>query len=976
MRAISLRGLPLACILSALVATDVGSPRALAQVAESTVARAPAAKPEWLDGTGKDLRIRIAGEVLDENGKPAEDFTLGIQLRTQFATVNLPATLEKNRFQVWVPVGSVGWFSIHLSAASSDGHKFARETISSLLVRQAAIDGVKLAIKPPERFVFVRVVQNGEPVADASVTAEVAGAPFSDRTNGMGFARFPLQNRDHLSQLTAWTSDFRIGGYSFYRDPPRDPAGNRHSIELEMCRPQIVRLVTGEDRVPVPAIPFVLTVGTGAPNYQFIGKTPTCEMRTNDKGEAVYRWFPDWERHGSYIELLDPAWVKVGDAETVDGVVVVRIKKSRFADRKRVAGQVTSEEASLAGFSVEMWSFQGEEEHNSDVVYAFTDEQGRFEADYLPGATYCIAMNDARYVSNIIDLMVYDPTTDKSNPPSLKISKGAPVEVTVTSGPAREPVAYQWINVETPHPYSWREGNETRHGQGHRRWQIMTDEQGRARTYALAGEKVGARIYTPVWRAETSTNVTNDGIAKLEFHQKVADERKVVGRLLLAPGVEADLADAVLEVGSVDGETNGRLTCRADRRGQFEFYTRATQVGIFARTKDQKAAAVAVLNDLNQPLELTLQPTGELRGRLLGREDRPLKGHGVYARLHISGKGEGPRTFFSRFDAAIFSARTDDEGNYVLSGLPCPVPLSLSVDPFEGQDARSLGEVYLVPHDQRPPTISRLWTPEKKVVFGDRFEETLRDCRLSNYRAMVLLFRPADDTKQFVDGNFMRYRQTPEVASFMQLEVQVGPGASADVAAFTAAKNWPTPADGRVAALALDPEGRELGRIEIDSRDAAGPQQAADFIRKYAPPQVDAKERWDEAFATAKASGRKVWALIGQRYCGPCFSLTRWIDDQKALLGQDYVLLKIDNLRDLNGNEVARRLPDSEKHGIPFHAIFNPDGAVLITSEGPLGNVGYPSGIEDHRHLRKMLMETRGKLTEQQIDEIVKTLGD
>ena len=263
----------------------------------------------------------------------------------------------------------------------------------------------------------------------------------------MGVVRFPLQYRDKLSQLTAWTNDFRIGGYSFHRDPPRDPSGSRFTIELEPCRPQIIRIINDEDKAPVPNLDFVLTVGTGAPNYQFPGKTPGCEMKTNENGEAVYRWFPDWKTHGSYVELRDPRWIKVAEEETaengeeiVDGAIVVRIKKRRLTNRKRVVGQVASTDNNVAGFFVEMKAFQGEEVH-----YAFTDENGRFAADYLPGSTYCICVNDARYVSNIIDLIPYEPVGETTHAPSLTVSEGQPVEVAVTSGPAKAPVAHQWI---------------------------------------------------------------------------------------------------------------------------------------------------------------------------------------------------------------------------------------------------------------------------------------------------------------------------------------------------------------------------------------------------------------------------------------------------------------------------------------------------------------------------------------------------
>ena len=113
------------------------------------------------------------------------------------------------------------------------------------------------------------------------MAAEIAGERITGKTNDAGIATFPLMNRDTLSQLTAWTDDFKIGGYSFNRDPPRDPLGGKFTIELDRCRPQTIRIVNDEDKAPVADLGFVLTVGTGPPDYQYVGKTPDCEMKTN-----------------------------------------------------------------------------------------------------------------------------------------------------------------------------------------------------------------------------------------------------------------------------------------------------------------------------------------------------------------------------------------------------------------------------------------------------------------------------------------------------------------------------------------------------------------------------------------------------------------------------------------------------------------------------------------------------------------------
>lgn len=953
------------------------------QVAELRTGRSGPEKPAWLDGAGKDLRMKVWGEVLDEAGAPVVDCKVIVRSKTNSATTDLPVVVEKNRFYCWIPVGGPDWFSIHLQAVSADGEQVASEVLAGFQLRQAAIDGLKLTLKPPERWIFVRVVSQDRPVPDAMVVADADGIPSTVKTNESGIAKFPLRIRDKLYQLTAWTNDFRIGGYSFHRDPPRDPSGNKFTIELEPCRPQVIRIINAADNVAVPDLEFVLTVGTGAPNYQFPGHTPDCQMKTNGKGEAVYRWFPDWKKHGSYIDLRDPRWIKASKEETDkgaagpdDGAFVVQVKKSRFENRKRVTGQVAAADGNVAGFLVEMWSFQGEEDHRSDVLYAFTDERGRFTADVLPGSTYCINVNDSRYVSNIIDLMPYDPAAEETRPPSLAISEGQPVEVVITAGPDKAPVAHQWVQLETPHEFTWREEGKIQNGRGGRRWFVTTDEQGRAQTFALPGEKLHGSIYTPEWRANESVDVKNEGKIRLEFHREVAIARKIIGRLRNVGGLEFGLEDAVLEIGSVDGQTHERLTCRANRKGEFEFESKASQIGIYAHTRDAKAAAAATFDRLDQPLELQLKSTGEVRGQLLGKEDLPLQGHAVHASVRVAGKQDFNKPWPTSFLATTFDAETDGEGNYTLSGLPFEVALNLSTDPVEGLTSTSLEQVYLVPDEPRPRMIGRLWKPERKMPFAERYAAILRDCRLSHFHAMVILTRQSD-MQRFIDANFMDYETTKEVMSFMQIQGKIGDkSADPEIEEFARSKNWLLPESGRIVAIAIDPEGRELGRIDLNPTDPGATELASEFVRKHAPVQVDAKANWDEAFADARRSGRKVWVRISQRYCRPCFLLSRWLDDQKMPLEEDYVFLKIDDVRDLHGDEIAKRLERGEGQGIPFHAIFNSDGKMLITSEGPLGNIGHPSGIEGKKHLRKMLLETRDKLTDKQIDQIVSTLDD
>jgi hypothetical protein len=62
------------------------------------------------------------------------------------------------------------------------------------------------------------------------------------------------------------------------------------------------------------------------------------------------------------------------------------------------------------------------------------------------------------------------------------------------------------------------------------------------------------------------------------------------------------------------------------------------------------------------------------------------------------------------------------------------------------------------------------------------------------------------------------------------------------------------------------------------------------------------------------------------------------------------------------------------EHGIPWHVITEPDGTILVTSEGPLGNIGMPGSIEGIRHFRGMLEQTCRRMSSKEIDELIESL--
>ena len=919
--------------------------------------------------------IRMAGRPADMNSSPhVYSGHVGRDV--------LPATVEGNEFEVWVPVGGSHWFRTQLVATADNGNRRAVKGMGQYELRKAALEGVDLRLTST-RSVEISVTHHGAPVASAHVSAQLSESLLpTTKTNGYGKATFRLREGEKLEQLTAWTDDYRIGGYSFIRKPHRDPAGDEFTIELDDCRDQTIRLLDAGDNSPVPNVPFELVIGT--PNFNFAAGPatfPHSRMTTDQQGEATFRWFPDWETHGVYVEIKDPRWataVPHGNWTTGDdGALVMTLKRRVF--RKPFVGKVTSDHFDVSGLFVEIKSFQGEEVSRPDYVYAFTDEGGNFTADIIPGATYTVCVNDGLLLSHMIDVIPYEPDTGDASMPLLEVREGSPIEIRVTSGSRRVPMRNQCVYVRQSHRYNWFAGGRKRSAQGARDHYVYTGDDGVAHAQALAGTEVQVSVYAGPWRSELQhVTVKEDGVTLVEIHRKVDTQREVKGRLLAPPDGDVELAGAEIVFGSIDGEIDERQVVTADAEGRFAFKTKAIQLGVFAFTTDGKAAGVAKPENLDRPIEIHLQPTLDLKGQLLGEHDEPLASHAVHVSPRVSGMRDFNKSFATSFHTMSFEAKTDANGYYTLKNLPTELEMTLRAASIDCPDYDSiLDEFSLVAGDQRPRMVSRLRrlsSPDDRRL-SEKYEGVMRDARLGGYHVLVLSYDAASG--DFVNTKVLDRETTPDVMSFLNLRIEEASLTNDADRRFGELKDWPQPTQGRVFVCALDETGMELGRMVLGGGRANAAAKAAAFIRKHAPPQADAKAKWDAAFTEAKRSGRRVWAQIGQRYCRPCFRLSRWLDDRRALLERDYVLLKIDDVRDKYGVEIARRIVNNRRnYRVPFQAIFDANERVLIDSDVPADNIGHPSSFVGRHHLTKMLRETRKNLTLTEVKLIVQALED
>jgi thiol-disulfide isomerase/thioredoxin len=177
--------------------------------------------------------------------------------------------------------------------------------------------------------------------------------------------------------------------------------------------------------------------------------------------------------------------------------------------------------------------------------------------------------------------------------------------------------------------------------------------------------------------------------------------------------------------------------------------------------------------------------------------------------------------------------------------------------------------------------------------------------------------------------------------------------------------DWPRLAvlkpNGSLVAVANAKDFCQEGRLDGESLEK--------FLRQHSLVFPDAKAQLKDAMAEALTEDKRVLLQMGGPNCGPCVMLSRYLDDQSALIFKDYIHVKLDT-RMAGARELAAEYVDGIDL-IPWMAVLSSDGKVLANSISEQGNIAFPRGDVAEEHFRKMLRITRKRLTDAEIDELV-----
>lgn len=167
---------------------------------------------------------------------------------------------------------------------------------------------------------------------------------------------------------------------------------------------------------------------------------------------------------------------------------------------------------------------------------------------------------------------------------------------------------------------------------------------------------------------------------------------------------------------------------------------------------------------------------------------------------------------------------------------------------------------------------------------------------------------------------------------------------------------------------------QETGSLEKDG--AHDPAKVMTFLTAHQATPRDAATSLKQALESSKTSGRPVMLHFGAPWCGWCHRLEAWMTEPpvKAILARHLVDCKIDTDRDTGGKAIFEAYTKGESTGIPWFVFLAGDGRTLATSDGPDGNVGFPSTDGEIGAFTTALKKADPTFTDAEIETLSKSL--
>ncbi|GAA5505025.1 carboxypeptidase regulatory-like domain-containing protein [Novipirellula caenicola] len=952
----------------------------------------------------KEVTVNLSGKVLTVDGAPASGATVHASL--PFGNLDKRVTTNADgMFDLQIDIKQIALGGVLLRVSSSDGKQLSIERLKS---ENDEVQTKNLIIQLSETNVgSVRVVDaEGKPLNDAAVAVQLN---FPNNITGLstdesGSVTFRYPKSDRIEAIVAWKGnhglDYRVYSLPHHQrsdtlaQVPEFPAQNGETLRLEGAKPLRVR-ITDDNGQPIPAIrTYVWLLKKDSQENQLnlsYFSEPLSES-TDEHGELTFDWIPSWQTTKIQIWPSSDEFVRsrgVYDPETGDGTFEMQLDRLVPIRGKVTAADGTpvpeiTVSARGAGYSMD-----------DSSGTAMTDEQGNYEIHVAPEQIYLVTVRDSRWAAapqTGFAVPANEPVIGKD----FVLREATRVFGTLTDESDGKPILNQRVIVyQYGSDLDSMEGVTLKNPDQSRKWvrpmtfyHAISDENGQFE-FALGDGHYDIR--PPEQEKADKFEIAGQTELELNVTTVLRKEVELTGKVVAAADGEP-VASAVLQ--GVPQNFRGRdWIAKSADDGTFRVkrYKEPTYVHVENPTKS--LAAVVILDPEQTTLEVALEPTGSVTGRLLKDDsEQPWPNQEINYGINVPAvTGE---TWSTRFGDSVV---TDAEGRFSIDGLVGGFEYSVNLGvtkegmyhslpqwKVDSGESRKLGDVQTPPPPKPyvPPTLEERIASAFAVKGTpiERYERALKSIKLVNQHLLVV-FGHVEAPRihqlmqiRYEDKDFRKIRDD-------YLFMAIPTDQEKREAATALAKELDESIAGKRSEfllVILDSDGQKVATVNSDAvseNDELSKEKLIHVLSNHLSERHDAQELLDAALAKAKTENKRVIVQETATWCGPCHRLSGFLAENREW-EEDYILVKMDH-RWNGAYELMKEMRDGAKGGIPWYAILDASGKMLVTSNDTQTgeNIGFPSSQQGQSHFASMLNQTRQRMSEEDIATFVNKLA-
>lgn len=980
-------------------------------------AMAIAAEPASQEKTKQEAadEITLSGIVVDEQDQPVQGIKVFVEW--QYPKRDRIETITDGQGHFKLRASSQKVRGQKIQAITDSGQRLAQRRILRRNVDQDhAQHDLRLQLQPARRVELHVVDASGKPIANAKTGIIGDFRNWgTNTTDEKGRVVYHVPQDVKIDYVFA-LSEGHGADYKAYV-LPRGQAGDKitkppaipdHPIRLTLdgTQPLEVQLkaTDGTPIVGAKIYPWLLEKPDQPQDLNLSYFMSLVQQTTDASGKVDIAWIPHWQKSPLTIWPQDKEHViQRGsyDPKTGEGTLTIKLEKL-----VPLAGRVTLPDGSPAkGISVSA-SGKGYQ-FDSFQSTTQTDEEGRYVIKAAPDMVYLLVVNN---------LVVVNGKKWASKPHTgFALLPGKPIENLdfqlcpatrlfgrVTVGSQHEPVKGQRINVyQYGQAANKIQGVQLPNPENKNKWvqpitvqSTSTDENGKFELSVGDGKfDIRGPRQNPVLKFE----IAGESEKEFNFHA-VRPEKGILQGTIVTGDPPRPVPDAEV-TGIYRASLAGiDMKSKTDESGKFKVERELHRTVIYARSKDKKLAGVVEIGPDDKTVTVPLRPLGSASGQLIdAKTKQPMQEREVSYGVKVY-EGDKNSPFRTSFGG---KTTTDQAGRFEIVNLILGQKYDINlvshpkdelsriswrtVDTVKAEDSQplDLGVVEASPPraPYRPPTLEERITAAFSVKGTplERFKKSKQDAKITMQHLLVLFGDPQGEAvKQFMTLRYQDQAVRKALYSFRVMAVDT----SADKrdAAKELAKTLGENLDGVPADFFLvitDEQGKRLANVDASLLSADGKISKEKFLallNAHTVPTFDAQELLATALKQAKQENKRIIIQETATWCGPCRLLSRFLVKERNLWERDYIWIKIDH-RWTGSDEMMKTMRAGAQGGIPWWAILDKDGKVLVTSNDEEGtNIGFPGEQSGRVHFRTMLEKTAIRLTPMEINTLVESL--